>query len=116
MLKQLESEKAEAKEKRKDVELELEKAKEENAELLHKNAQLKVFSSASILFIKQNKVGFIGFLVMNGLLDKLGFTVQDCVGENSKIVQWIDSLDVEAIEEANLLEFTQYFESAITLK
>ena len=74
VLKQLESEKTEAKEKKEEAEQKLKKSEEKNAKLLKKNAQLKVFSSASILFIKQNKVGFIGFLVMNGLLEKLGFT------------------------------------------
>jgi hypothetical protein len=116
VLKQLESEKAEAKERKEKVEQKLKDAEEENAELLRKNAQLKIFGSASIAFIKANKPGFIGFLVMSGLIEKLGFSFQDCIGDNSPIMQWIDSLNVEAIEEANLLGFTEYFESAITIR
>lgn len=82
---------------------------------MRKNKQLKIFTAASIAFIKQNKHAFIGFLVTNGYLQQLGFTFQDCVGENSPLMQWIDALNVETIEEANLLGFEEYFQNALQI-
>lgn len=71
VMKQLDSEKEKADNTKKKYEEKLREAKEENEALLHKNAQLKIFSTASIHFIKQDKIGFVGFLMTNGFLDLL---------------------------------------------
>lgn len=83
----------------------LDKAEAENTELLYKNRQLRVFLAAALNFIQQNPDAFKGFLLRNGLVSKLGFTLEDCEGENSLLTKLINSLTVSALEQNNLLIF-----------
>lgn len=96
------------KEKWKD---ELVKERELNEELLRRNDQLRIFLNAALDYIQAHMALFIGYLVFNGVALKLGFKMEDCIGENSPLAQWIRSLNVDDLESGQTPLLSMFQES-----
>lgn len=45
---------------------------------------------------------FIGHIVITGVALNLGFKMEDCIGPDSLLVQWIRSLNVEDLEAGHI--------------
>lgn len=54
-------------------------------------------------FAQDNSDAFGGYLMRKGLLSEIGFGLQDCEGENSRLAKWIAGLNLQYFEDGDLL-------------
>lgn len=116
MIDRLSKERAEVEKAIMKYEEELGNLQNEKDELVAKNNRMKAFLGSAVKFIQQNKSGFVGFLLINGYLSQLGFTLEDSIGDDSPLMRWINSLSVDTLVDTGLLEFFDDFKKAVVVK